>query len=201
MIIRYYKSGPPDSGIVASASVPFSLSRRAQVDAGEDQSKLSRAQFDGLGVAADRRELERAGLEPLEVGITMPSFLCRYTNSAAATLLPATSRAVPLLSCGTSLGNDQLGVPSGDPGVLPFRQLSQSTKLVLVGPDDQVLSRRRAARVDPPLLDPVVDLLRDDAELPSQVGNPPFVLADEVVAKQFSDQAQITHQDLDPVTP
>ena len=36
-----------------------------------------------------------------------------------------------------------------------------------------------------------MDLLRDDAEFPRQVGNPPFVLLDEVIAKQLTNQAQI----------
>jgi hypothetical protein len=57
-----------------------------------------------------------------------------------------------------------------------------------------MLPGRRAARVDPTPLDPVVDLLGDHAELPAQVGDPPFVLTDEVVAEQLSDEAEITDQ-------
>src|SRR3954451_1646712 len=98
------------------------------------------------------------------------------------------------LSSGTALGDDQLGVPSGDPGVLPSRQLPEATDLILVGPYDQMLPRRRAARVDPTLLDPIVDLLGDDAEFPGQVGDPPFVLADQVVAEQLPDEAKIADQ-------
>src|SRR4051812_48242156 len=44
-----------------------------------------------------------------------------------------------------------------------------------------------------------MDLLRNDAELPSQVGNPPFVLADEVVPEQLAHEAQISDQRSDPV--
>ena len=51
--------------------------------------------------------------------------------------------------------------------------------------------------MDPPLLDPVVDLLRDDAKFPGQVGNPPFVLLDEVIAEQLANEAQVTHQRAD----
>jgi len=43
------------------------------------------------------------------------------------------------------------------------------------------------------LLDPVVDLLRNDAEFPSQIVDPPLVFTDEVVAKQFSHEAKITY--------
>src|SRR3954451_23271143 len=103
----------------------------------------------------------------------MPSFLWRYTNSARANCSGSMSRRAPLLACGTALGNDQLGVSGGDPRVLPGRELSQTMELVLVGPDNQMLPRRRPTRMDPPLLDPVVDLLWDDAELPGQVGDPP----------------------------
>ncbi len=52
--------------------------------------------------------------------------------------------------------------------------------------------------MNPSLPDPIVDLLRNHAEFPSQVRNPPFVLPDQVVAKQFSHQAQVTHQRSDP---
>ena len=53
---------------------------------------------------------------------------------------------------------------------------------------------RRA--VDPALLDPVVDLLGDDTQLLGQVGDPPLVLTDEIVAEQFPDEAEITDQRL-----
>jgi hypothetical protein len=46
--------------------------------------------------------------------------------------------------------------------------------------------------VDPHPLDPIVDLLRNDAEFPRQVGNPPLIFPHEVVAEQFTDEAQIT---------
>jgi hypothetical protein len=51
--------------------------------------------------------------------------------------------------------------------------------------------------VDPPLLDPVGDLLRDDAEFLGQVGNPPFIFLDEIIAEQLTNQAQVTHQRAD----
>src|SRR5262245_7154383 len=114
------------------------------------------------------------------------------TRSSRGQAPVAMGRRPRWLSSGTALGNDQLGVPGADPGVLPPRQLSQPMDLVLVGPNDQMLPRGRAARVDPTSLDPIVDLLRDDAQPPGQVGDPPFVLTDEVVAEEFPDQAQIT---------
>jgi hypothetical protein len=43
-----------------------------------------------------------------------------------------------------------------------------------------------------PLLEPIVDLLGDDTESPGQVGDPPFVLTDEVIAEEFPDEAKIT---------
>src|SRR5262249_33447869 len=48
--------------------------------------------------------------------------------------------------------------------------------------------------MDPTLLHPIVALLGDDAEFPGQVGDPPFVLTDEVGAEQFSDEAKFTYQ-------
>ena len=52
----------------------------AQVDAFQDGGHLGRSDLDaallGLGKA------ERAFFQPLDAGITMPSFLWRYTNSA-----------------------------------------------------------------------------------------------------------------------
>src|SRR4051794_30334946 len=85
-------------------------------------------------------------------------------------------------------------MPCSDPGAFAFGQLLEPTELLPVGPDDQVLSRGCTAGVNPSLPDPVVDLLRNDVELPSQVRNPPFILPDKVVAKQFSHKAQGTHQ-------
>src|SRR3954452_18919562 len=43
-----------------------------------------------------------------------------------------------------------------------------------------------------------MDLLRTDAELPCQVGDPPLILPHEIVAEQFPDETQITHQVADP---
>src|SRR5262245_7212447 len=119
---------------------------------------------------------------------------CGVTGILCGRARAAMVRRPFLLPAGTALGNDQLGVPGGNPGVLPTRQLSEATNLIWVGPDDQMLPRRRAAPVDPTLLDPIVDLLGDDAEFPGQVGDPPFVLTDQVVAEEFPDQAKITDQ-------
>src|SRR5881398_2795020 len=52
--------------------------------------------------------------------------------------------------------------------------------------------------MDPALLGPVMDLLRNDAELPRQVGDPPLVLPHEIIAEQFPDETQVTHQVADP---
>ena len=126
-----------------------------------------------------------ASQDPRSCGVTRIS-----SGQAAATI----SRRLRWLSAGTALGDDQLGVTGRNPGVLPTRQLSEATNLTWIGPDDQMLPRRRAARVDPSLLDPIVDLLGDDAESPGQVGDPPLVRTDEVVAEEFPHQAKITDQ-------
>ena len=67
-------------------SVPLALPRRAQVDAGEDHGQLSRVQLDA-GAIAGVGDLEGAGLESLDVGITIPSFLVRYTIDLRAVRL------------------------------------------------------------------------------------------------------------------
>jgi hypothetical protein len=74
MIFRISSRGRP--GGPESLALP----RAVQVDAGEDHGQLRRLQFDAVPSAGIRR-LERAGLEPLDAGITGPSFLWRYTNS------------------------------------------------------------------------------------------------------------------------
>jgi len=61
-----------------------------------------------------------------------------------------------------------------------------------------MLSRRRAAKVDPALFDPVMNRLLDDAETASQIRNPPLVFLEQVVAIIVSDQTQFPHQGADP---
>src|SRR5438067_5648389 len=103
-------------------------------------------------------------------------------------MLPARSvraggRFVALrLSGGTALRNHEIGMAGFDPGVFHFRDLFEPTDFVLVCPDNEVFSRGRAARVDPPLLDPVMNRLLDDAELTRQLGNPPFVFLEQIAA-------------------
>jgi hypothetical protein len=70
-----------------------------------------------------------------------------------------------------------------DPRILHPGNLLEPADFVLVGPDDQVFSRGRAAGMDPSLFDPVMDLLGDDAKLASQIGNPPLVFFEQIVAK------------------
>src|SRR5262249_3115330 len=106
----------------------------------------------GLSSMPSRRPASGTWKEPASSRLILASQYPRswcVTRSSLGQAAVALSRRPLRLSAGTALGNDQLGVPSGDPGVLPPRQLSQPMDLVLVGPDDQVLPRRRAARVDP----------------------------------------------------
>ena len=153
------RSGSGHGSVIALAAF-----HAGEIDAREQHDQVRGADLNAWFVVLRCRETEAASFESFDPGITMPSFLWRYTNSVRSFFSESISRRAPLLSCGTALGNDQLGMPGADPGVLPGRQLSQTANLVFVGPDDQMLSRRRPTRVDPPLLDPVVDLLRDDAE-------------------------------------
>src|SRR5262249_36132363 len=51
---------------------------------------------------------------------------------------------------------------------------------------------------DPSLFGPVIDLLREDTEFARQVGNPPFISLEQVLAKIFTDQTQFPHQGADP---
>jgi hypothetical protein len=51
--------------------------------------------------------------------------------------------------------------------------------------------------MDPSLLDPVMDLLRSDAQFVSQLGNSPFVPSQQFVAEILADQTQFPHQGAD----
>src|SRR5262249_22574572 len=101
------------------------------------------------------------------------------------------------LSGRTWLWNHEIGMARFDPGVFHFRDFFEPTDFVFVRPDDVVFARGRAARVDPPLFDPVMDRLLDDAELAGQVGNPPFVFLEQIVAKILTDQTHFPHQGAD----
>jgi hypothetical protein len=60
---------------------PLALACTLEVDSGEDHGEFRRLEFDAVA-SGDARYLEGAGLESLDPGITKPSFLWRYTNSA-----------------------------------------------------------------------------------------------------------------------
>ena len=89
--------------------------------------------------------------------------------------------------------SDEMGMTHAKPRVFYSCHLLEPTNLVFVSPDDPVFSRRRAARVKPSVFDPVVDLLRDDLEFARQIGNPPFVFLQKVVAKKLSDKTHVSH--------
>ena len=81
-----------------------------------------------------------------------------------------------MLSGGMAFRNDEIGMARPNPRLLHSGHLLEPADFVFVRSRDQLLSRRLALRFDPTLIDPVVDLLRNDAQLPSEVRNPPFVL-------------------------
>jgi hypothetical protein len=70
------------------AGVALAALRRGHVDAALEQGQVCRGELETslpcFAIDAGRgiEFLKCAGLEPLEVGITIPSFLCRYTNFA-----------------------------------------------------------------------------------------------------------------------
>src|SRR5262249_33665505 len=103
-------------------------------------------------------------------------------------------RFPPLLSFGPLLGDHQIWVSGSNPRAFVLCQPLEPTLFLLVRPNDPVLSRRGAPCLDPTLLDPVVDLLRNHAQMTSQVGNPPFVLCQEIVTEQLSHQTQTAQQ-------
>src|SRR5579885_3788677 len=103
-----------------------------------------------------------------------------------------------MLSGGAAFRDDETGVARPKPGLLHAGQPLEPTDFVLVGPDDQMFSRGRAPGMDPSLFDPVMDLLRDDAQFTGQVWNPPLVFLQQVVAEILSEQAQFPHQGADP---
>ena len=102
------------------------------------------------------------------------------------------------LSDGTAFGNNEIGMAYPNPRVFHLRHSLEPTDFVLIRPDNQVFSRGCTARMDPSLFDPVMDLLRDDAELLGQIGNPPFVFFVQIVAKEFSHQSPIACQFANP---
>ena len=66
---------------------PLALPRGSQVDSGEEHGQLRRLDLDPIP-SSDLGHLEGAGLEPLDVGIAIPSFLVRYTIFAVRLLSP-----------------------------------------------------------------------------------------------------------------
>ena len=88
--IEHAKWVTRSSGLRRGQGEPGQPPGAAQVDALEDGGHLGGGDLDaavpGLGKA------ERALLEPLDLGITMPSFLCALHEFRAVTLLRATSR-------------------------------------------------------------------------------------------------------------
>lgn len=48
--------------------------------------------------------------------------------------------------------------------------------------------------MNPSLFDPVVDLYRDDPEFASEIGNPPLIPLQQVLAKQFAGKSQSADQ-------
>src|SRR5579884_624115 len=91
-----------------------------------------------------------------------------------------------ILSGRAAFRSDEMGMTHAKPRVFYSCHLLEPTNLAFVSPDDPVFSRRRAARAEPSVFDPVVDLLGDDLEFARQIGNPPFVFLQQVVAKKLS---------------
>ena|SRR6516225_2311350 len=88
-----------------------------------------------------------------------------------------------MLSGGTALRDDEIGMTRSNPNWLHSGQMFEPTHFVFVNPDNQVFSRGRATRVNPSLFGPVMDCLRDDAECARQVWNPPFMFLQQIVAE------------------
>jgi hypothetical protein len=65
-------------GNPAGGLEPLPSPGRLEVDAGEDHGQLGRVQLDAVALAGVG-DLEGADFESLDVGITIPSFLVRYT--------------------------------------------------------------------------------------------------------------------------
>ena len=61
----------------------FALPRAPEVDPGEDHRQLRRPQLDAAGPCRGG-DFEAPRLESLDLGITMPSFSWRYTNSVSS---------------------------------------------------------------------------------------------------------------------
>ena len=79
---RLFAQISPNFGGGDGPRVAVPPSGRVQVDAGQERGKFGGGHLDATGGGV--RKAEGAAFEPLDLGITMPSFLCRYTNSVCA---------------------------------------------------------------------------------------------------------------------
>ena len=64
-----------------NTAIPSPSASTSQIDAAQKLRKLDVVEFDALRVAGDVQHLESANFQPLDLGITIPSFLRRYRNS------------------------------------------------------------------------------------------------------------------------
>jgi len=72
-------------------------------------------------------------------------------------------------------------------------ELFQAFQLIIVGPDDPVLSRRCHACVDPSVCCPVVDLVDGGLQFGCQVTDPPLVGAGQIATGKLAPQSQSLH--------
>jgi hypothetical protein len=98
---------------------PLALPRASQVDAGEEHGQLRRLNLDP-DPSSDLGHLERAGLKPLEVGITMPSLLWRYTNCLRPDRDRLRVARLQLYRAGRFLGMTKAGYRAAIQELFPF---------------------------------------------------------------------------------
>jgi hypothetical protein len=99
-----------------------------------------------------------------------------------------------LLSRKSLFGNNQFGVLRCEPRGFFAGEFAQTVEFVLVRPHDQVFAGGCAAVIDPALLHPIVDFYGNDFELAGEIGNPPLILFEEFILKQFSKQPQAARE-------
>ncbi len=89
-------------------------------------------------------------------------------------------------SSSSGFGDYEIWIVFGCVRVAGFAQLFQSFDLVLVSPDNPMLTRIGFSEVNPTLLSPVMDSLLNHTELDCKIGNPPFIFKKRFISKELA---------------
>lgn len=83
-----------------------------------------------------------------------------------------------------------------DPSLAFLEQALKSLDLICIGPEDPVSLNWRLARVEPAAAGPVAQFLMAHAEGTGQVGQPPFVFAEELIVRPLAAEEAAAFEEL-----